>query len=176
MFSFKKDELKGAILRCPLCKTQKKLRVRNCGFVNAEWQMRGIMKKNKESKIYADGRTYDGKLYTFKECDYVSVWDSLEVLAKKMDNTSVQNIQRPEAAEKDKEANDNVEYDEEDEEGMRSVTEEFPNTQSIHEAQIELKKEHIVPSFRVDYNSARYGELSCTNCTQPADQTSCSIF
>lgn len=91
LFSFKKDEIKG-ILKCPLCKSGKKLKIRNCGFVNGEWQMRGIMKKNKESKIYAEGRTYDGKLYTFKECDYSFVWDELEVLAKKLDGSSVQNI------------------------------------------------------------------------------------
>lgn len=59
--------------------------VRNCGFVNCEWSMRGTMMKNKESKIYADGRTYDGKLYTFKECDYQQVWLSLDIMAKELD-------------------------------------------------------------------------------------------
>jgi len=44
--------------------------VRNCGFVNCEWSMRGVLLTNPDSKIYADGRTYDNKLYTFKECDY----------------------------------------------------------------------------------------------------------
>ena len=64
---------------CPLCKKgnqkgangeQPTLVFRNCGFVNCEWVMRGILKSNKNSKIYADGRTYDNKLYTFKEIDY----------------------------------------------------------------------------------------------------------
>lgn len=55
--------------------------------------MRGTLKKNKESKIYADGRTYDSKLYTFKECDYSLVWLSLDIMAKELDpSTSVQNI------------------------------------------------------------------------------------
>ena len=51
--------------------------------------MRGILKSNKDSKIYADGRTYDCKLYTFKECDYDSVWHSLDIMAKKLDANSV---------------------------------------------------------------------------------------
>jgi hypothetical protein len=54
--------------------------------------MRGVLKSNLESKIYADGRTYDGKLYTFKECDYNEVWSSLDVMAKRLSSTSVQNI------------------------------------------------------------------------------------
>jgi hypothetical protein len=44
--------------------------------------MRGILTKNKESKIYADGKTYDSKLYTFKECDYKTVWIALDVMVK----------------------------------------------------------------------------------------------
>jgi len=65
-----KKETTNRIFMCPCCRTSKYLKVRNCGFVNCEWSMRGTLRKNKESKIYADGRTYDGKLYTFKECDY----------------------------------------------------------------------------------------------------------
>ena len=54
--------------------------------------MRGVLKSNLESKIYADGRTYDSKLYTFKECDYLEVWSSLDVMAKRLPGSSVQNI------------------------------------------------------------------------------------
>lgn len=54
--------------------------------------MRGILKSNKDSKIYADGRTYDNKLYTFRECDYFEVWHSLDVMTKKLDSKSVQNL------------------------------------------------------------------------------------
>ena len=57
--------------------------------------MRGVLKSNKESKIYADGRTYDNKLYTFKECDYQDVWFQLDIMAKKLDVNSVQNIPYP---------------------------------------------------------------------------------
>merc|ERR1712151_1036825 len=71
------------------------LNIRNCGFVNCEWSMRGILRTNKESKIYADGRTYDNKLYTFKECDYMTVWQTLDIMAKKLDPSAVQNIPYP---------------------------------------------------------------------------------
>ena len=47
--------------------------------------MRGILQKNKESKIYSDGKTYDSKLYTFKECDYRAVWLALDIMVKKLD-------------------------------------------------------------------------------------------
>tara|TARA_B110000285_G_C15116457_1_gene614405 strand:- start:719 stop:985 length:267 start_codon:yes stop_codon:yes gene_type:complete len=80
---------------CPLCKkgNQKgsngekpSLVFRNCGFVNCEWVMRGILKANKASKIYADGRTYDNKLYTFKEIDYREVWLDLDIIVQKIDD------------------------------------------------------------------------------------------
>ena len=58
--------------------------------------MKGVLRSNKESKIYADGRTYDNKLYTFKECDYGEVWLSLDIHAKELDlNQSVQNLPYP---------------------------------------------------------------------------------
>ncbi len=50
--------------------------------------MRGILNRNKDSKIYADGRTYDSKLYTFKECDYRSIWFALDIMVKPIDTTS----------------------------------------------------------------------------------------
>ena len=69
--------------------------MRNCGFVNCEWAMRGILLRNKESKIYADGRTYDSKLYTFKECDYRQIWHALDIMVKVLDSTKplVKNIE-----------------------------------------------------------------------------------
>lgn len=75
-------------IRCPCCMSGKSLEVRNCGFVNCEWAMRGVLQRNKESKIYADGRTYDSKLYTFKECDYKSIWHALDIMVKQPDTTS----------------------------------------------------------------------------------------
>lgn len=41
---------------------------------------------NKNSKIYADGRTYDNKLYTFKEIDYREVWLDLDIIVQKIDD------------------------------------------------------------------------------------------
>jgi hypothetical protein len=58
--------------------------------------MRGILKRNRSSKIYADGRTYDGKLHTFKECDYLAIWSSLDVQVKEIDpKLCIQNIPDP---------------------------------------------------------------------------------
>jgi hypothetical protein len=81
VFSIKKEL---PTLKCPCCISAGKstLEIRNCGFVNCEWAMRGILNRNKESKIYADGKTYDSKLYTFKECDYKVIWLALDIMVK----------------------------------------------------------------------------------------------
>ena len=79
VYSIKKEMMH---IKCPCCLTGKFLEVRNCGFVNGEWAMRGILNRNKESKIYADGKTYDNKLYTFKECDYKTIWFALDIMVK----------------------------------------------------------------------------------------------
>ena len=56
--------------------------------------MRGSLKKNPESKIYADGRTYDNKLYTFKEIDYRETWNDLDIIVKKLNQkNNWENIQ-----------------------------------------------------------------------------------
>ena len=88
VFNLNKD-MNSGLLKCPCCLSSNHLKVRNCGFVNCEWSMRGVLKTNKESKIYADGKTYDNKLYTFKECDYFETWNSMDVMAKKLDPTAV---------------------------------------------------------------------------------------
>ncbi len=84
-----------ASIRCPCCQNNQLLQVRNCGFVNCEWAMRGILLRNKESKIYADGRTYDSKLYTFKECDYRHIWHALDIMVKLLDSSKplIKNIE-----------------------------------------------------------------------------------
>lgn len=90
VFSIKKEMTQ---IKCPCCISNKFLEVRNCGFVNCEWAMRGILNKNKESKIYADGKTYDNKLYTFKECDYKSIWFALDIMVKQLDEkTALRNL------------------------------------------------------------------------------------
>jgi hypothetical protein len=80
-----KQDHQAAIIKCPCCLSSSKIRVRNCGFVNCEWSMRGVLKTNQESKVYADGRTYDNKLYTFKEADYFEIWHNLDIMAKRLD-------------------------------------------------------------------------------------------
>lgn len=84
-----RDELKKLV--CPCCKKGNKknhgtpeysLIIRNCGFVNCVWAMKGVLINNKESKIYSEGQTYDSKLYTFKEIDYRKMWHDLEVVVK----------------------------------------------------------------------------------------------
>lgn len=90
VFSIKKEMLS---IRCPCCLSSNTLQVKNAGFVNCEWAMRGILNRNKESKIYADGKTYDSKLYTFKECDYKSIWLALDIMVKQLDEkTTLKNI------------------------------------------------------------------------------------
>ena len=74
---------------CPVCqegnqKSNPTLEIRNCGFVNCEWAMKGIPKNNKDSKIYSDGRTYDNKLYTFQENNHRDMWHSLDIVVKKL--------------------------------------------------------------------------------------------
>lgn len=46
--------------------------------------MKGIPVKNKTSKIYSEGRTYDNKLYTFQENDHRNMWSQLDVVVKKL--------------------------------------------------------------------------------------------
>jgi len=53
-----------AEMQCPVC-SEHDFELRNVGFVNAEWTIRAILKKKKLTKVYSEGRTYDGKLYTF---------------------------------------------------------------------------------------------------------------
>ncbi len=78
------DEIKN--IGCPICR-KKEFELRNIGFVNCLWQYRGSLTRKKESKITGDGRTYDGKFYTFKEADYRTIWESLELLVKRLDAT-----------------------------------------------------------------------------------------
>ena len=46
--------------------------------------MKGILKSNAASKIYGEGRTYDNKLYTFKESDYRTMWNELDIWVREM--------------------------------------------------------------------------------------------
>lgn len=84
-----RDEMSKLV--CPVCKKGNKkgargeeptLMFRNCGFVNCQWAMKGNLACNKDSKIYSEGRTYDNKLYTFKETNHRGLWHNLDILVK----------------------------------------------------------------------------------------------
>jgi len=51
-------------LSCPVCYS-KKYELRNIGFVNCEWALKGALKNNTASRVIVDGHTFDSKLYTF---------------------------------------------------------------------------------------------------------------
>lgn len=61
-------------IQCPVCNI-KNFEVRNIGFVNCEWALKGKLNYKSESRVYGEGQTYDGKLYTFKEANYAKVFE-----------------------------------------------------------------------------------------------------
>lgn len=44
-----------------------------------------------DSRVYAEGRTYDGKLYTFKETNYQKAFEQLEVMVKRIKDNKLVN-------------------------------------------------------------------------------------
>ena len=75
--------------------------MRNIGLVNCEWAFKGALKRDSEVKIFAEGQTFDGKLYTFKELNYKTEFEHLNIFVKKQDahehlssNSSVSGGQR----------------------------------------------------------------------------------
>ena len=77
-------------LACPVCKSQD-FEIRNIGFVNTEWALKGKLMNKEESKVIGEGKTYDGKMYTFKETNYLKVFETLEVMAKKIQEVKIKN-------------------------------------------------------------------------------------
>ena len=75
---------------CPVCK-KKDYELRNLGFVNCEWALKGKLMNKADSKVFGDGKTYDGKLYTFKETNYVQAFEQLEIMAKKLKDAKIVN-------------------------------------------------------------------------------------
>ena len=59
-----------------------KFDLRNLGFVSCQWVLRGSLINN-NAKLFADGNTFDGKLYTFKETDYKKAYSYLNIFVKK---------------------------------------------------------------------------------------------
>ena len=114
------NELKH--ISCPICK-KRFFELRNIGFVNCQWQYRGSLTNKKDSKISGDGRTYDNKFYTFKEANYKTTWENLELLVKHLDTKAiVRNVSV--SSDEDKESakvESNKEVQEKKEGGMCSI-------------------------------------------------------
>ena len=60
------------------------------GFVNCEWALKGQLRSASSVKIYADGQTYDKKLYTFEELNYKREFNYLNIFVKRSENASSQ--------------------------------------------------------------------------------------
>jgi hypothetical protein len=58
--------------------------IKNCGFVNTKWIIKGILGNNVTSMLCFELRTYDNKKHTFKELDYKSSWLNLTVVCMKL--------------------------------------------------------------------------------------------
>ncbi|CDW78307.1 UNKNOWN [Stylonychia lemnae] len=82
-------ELRDNIV-CPVCK-QKDFDLRNVGFVNCEWALKGKLYNKDDSRVFAEGKTYDGKLYTFKETNYGKAFESLEIMVKRVKEAMIVN-------------------------------------------------------------------------------------
>ena len=77
---------------CPLCKSSKdSIDLRNVGFVNCEWVLKGKLLNKDDSRVFAEGRTYDGKLYTFKETNYQAAYEFLDILVKPLKEGNILN-------------------------------------------------------------------------------------
>lgn len=76
---------------CPACQGDN-YELRNIGFVNCEWALKGIRKQNSASRIISDGTTYDNKLHTFMEIDYKTQFEFLNIFAKRNTDQQMHNI------------------------------------------------------------------------------------
>ena len=62
----------------------------NMGFINCEWALKGQLRANSHIKIYADGMTYDEKLYTFQELNYKKQFNYLNIFVKRHEGSMSQ--------------------------------------------------------------------------------------
>lgn len=76
---------------CPVC-NQSSYELRNLGFVNCEWALKGALKQNTNSRVIVDGHTFDSKLYTFKELDYKRQIDYLNIFVKMNSENNIENL------------------------------------------------------------------------------------
>lgn len=69
----------------------------NMGFVNCEWALKGQLRCSTQTKVYADGQTYDDKLYTLEELNYKKEFNYLNIFVKRVEhsiNSSVNDDQK----------------------------------------------------------------------------------
>lgn len=85
-----KLEQELAEFSCPVC-MQAHFDLSNMGFVNCEWALKGQLRSSSSIKIYADGQTYDQKLYTFEELNYKREFNYLNIFVKKSELNSSSN-------------------------------------------------------------------------------------
>ncbi len=74
------------MLKCPNCRSMN-VSLRNIGFVNCKWILKGEYKKGGSMK--SDGQTFDNSLYTFKEIDYRSEYQTLDITTGKFAKKSI---------------------------------------------------------------------------------------
>jgi len=65
--------------------------LRNVGFVNCEWALKGKLFNKDDSRVFAEGKTYDSKMYTFKETNYAKSFESLEIMVKRIKEPMIVN-------------------------------------------------------------------------------------
>ena len=89
------------LFSCPICLSGD-VRIRNIGFVNCRWQLKGNLRKSRgdSTKVSTEGQTYDGKLHTFQEMDYLADWATLDFLISAVDK-KVQNMPSSRTSERD---------------------------------------------------------------------------
>ena len=164
--------------------------------------MRGILNKNKESKIYADGKTYDSKLYTFKECDYRTIWFALDVMVKKLDEkTALQNLP---SAREDKKKNNamidkalekegipiNQTNEEEKKAADQDSSDEDDSPSMLHSKKHQRENTPIIAPNNINIQTSQRGmkNFCCTDggavkvgcniggAEEPKEESKCTIF
>ena len=86
-----KLEQELAEFSCPVC-MQPYFDLSNMGFINCEWALKGQLKGSNNIKVYADGQTYDSKLYTFEELNYKREFNYLNIFIKRSENDNLKAV------------------------------------------------------------------------------------
>ena len=79
-----KLEQELAEFSCPVC-LQTQFDLSNMGYINCEWALKGQLRNGSQTKVYADGQTYDDKLYTLEELNYKKEFSYLNIFVKRVE-------------------------------------------------------------------------------------------